>query len=64
MRIHHIASDVMVELGYSSKLLAEWNFFLMLRDTGRAAAEAFITAHGTDIGQRSTLDLDEFLEGL
>jgi NTE family protein len=36
----------------------------MLRDQGRKAAEAFITAHGADLGQRSTLDLDEYLEGI
>ena len=64
MRIHRIASDVMRDLGYSSKLLAEWKFFLMLRDEGRKAAERFITAHGADLGHRSTLDLDEFLEGI
>jgi NTE family protein len=64
MRIHRIASDVMVDLGYYSKLLAEWEFFLMLRDEGRKAAESFIAAHGADLGRRSTLDLDEFLEGI
>jgi NTE family protein len=25
MRVHRIASDIMVQLGYSSKLIAEWN---------------------------------------
>jgi NTE family protein len=64
MRIHRIASDVMLDLGYSSKLITEWKFFLMLRDEGRRAAEAFITAHGVDLGHHSTLDLDEFLEGI
>jgi NTE family protein len=64
MRIHRIASDVMLDLGYSSKLLTEWKFFVMLRDEGRKAAEAFITAHGADLGHHSTLDLDEFLEGI
>ncbi|MGE5794231.1 MAG: patatin-like phospholipase family protein [Bacteroidota bacterium] len=64
MRIHRIASEVMVDLGYSSKLLAEWEFFLMLRDEGRRAAQAFIDTHGNDLGRRSTLDLDEFLEGI
>src|SRR5262245_46112068 len=48
MRIHRIASDVMLDLGYSSKLLAEWDFFCMLRDEGRKSAEAFIGAHGAD----------------
>src|SRR5208282_2180777 len=32
MRVHRIASDVMLNLGYSSKLIAEWPFFCMLRD--------------------------------
>jgi NTE family protein len=64
MRVHRIVSDVMVDLGFSSKLITEWKFFRMLRDEGRKAAEAFITAHGADLGRRSTLDLDEFLEGI
>ncbi len=64
MRIHRIASDAMIDLGYSSKLLAEWEFFLMLRDEGRRAAEAFIEKHGADLGVRSTLDIDAYLEGI
>jgi len=52
----------MLELGYSSKLLAEWAFFCKLRDDGRRAAEAFLEAHGTDVGVRSTFDLDALLE--
>src|SRR5215475_7416760 len=64
MRIHRIASDVMLDLGYSSMLLAEWEFFCMLRDEGRRAAAAFIDAHGADLGVRSTLDIDAYLEGI
>jgi NTE family protein len=64
MRVHRIASDAMIDLGYSSKLLAEWEFFCMLRDEGRRAAEAFLDAHGTDLGVRSTLDIDAYLEGV
>jgi len=64
MRIHRIASDVMIDLGYSSKLLAEWEFFLMLRDEGRRAAQAFLDEHGADLGRRSTLDIDAYLEGI
>ena len=62
MRIHRIASDAMQELGYSSKLNAEWEFFCMLRNEGRRSAEAFLAAHGGDIGARSTLDLDAMLD--
>jgi NTE family protein len=64
MRVHRIASDAMLDLGYSSKLLAEWAFFCMLRDEGRRATGAFLDAHGKDLGVRSTLDLDALLEGI
>ncbi len=64
MRLHRIASDVVLDLGYSSKLLAEWDFFLMLRDAGRDAASQFLQRHGADLGVRSTLDIDRYLEGI
>ena len=64
MRVHRIASEAMIELDFSSKLLAEWEFFLLLRDEGRKAAQAFLDAHGNDLGARSTLDVDEFLDGI
>ena len=41
MRMHRIHSEMMTELGDSSKLNAEWAFLTMLRDEGRRAAEAF-----------------------
>jgi NTE family protein len=64
MRIHRISSEMMVELGYSSKLNAEWEFLCMLRDEGRRAAEAFLRDHHEDLGRRSTFDLDQLLEGV
>jgi NTE family protein len=64
MRIHRIASSMMTELGYSSKLNAEWEFFCMLRDEGRRCAHAFLSDHLPDLGRRSTLDLDLFLENV
>ncbi|WP_205192517.1 MULTISPECIES: patatin-like phospholipase family protein [Burkholderiaceae] len=64
MRIHRISSDVMTELGYSSKLNAEWSFLTMLRDEGRLAAQAFLDEHGDSIGVRSSLDLDALLDGV
>jgi NTE family protein len=64
MRIHRVASEVMLELGYSSKLNAEWEFLCMLRDEGRRSAEAFLAAHGQDLTRRSSLDLDLLLEGV
>ena len=64
MRIHRIASEEMAQLSSSSKLLAEWEFFCKLRDKGRRAAEAFLEAHGADLGVRSSFDLDTLLEGV
>jgi NTE family protein len=62
MRIHRIASAAMTDLGYSSKLNAEWSFLCMLRDEGRRAAEEFLTDHRDDLGRRSTFDLDTLLQ--
>jgi NTE family protein len=64
MRIHRISSEAMVNLGYSSKLNAEWAFLTMLRDQGRREAEAFLCAHRADLGHRSSFDLDTLLEGV
>ena len=64
MRLHRIAGDVMVDLGYSSKLNAEWDFLTMLRDEGRKAAEAFYAENREAVGRRSSLDLDSFIEGV
>ena len=41
MRVNRIASEVLTELGASSKLNAEWEFFSLLRDEGRRSAQVF-----------------------
>ena len=64
MRIHRVANDVMKVLNASSKLIAEWDFFCLLREEGRRSAQSFLEHHAMDLGQRSTLDLDVFLEGV
>jgi NTE family protein len=61
MRMHRIMTDVMNELGYSSKLNGEWAFLEMLREEGRRAAGAFLGEHANDLGRRSTTDLDVLL---
>jgi NTE family protein len=61
MRTHRIMTDMMTDLGYSSKLNAERAFLYMLRDEGRRAAGAFLDAHSEDLGRRSTADLDALL---
>jgi NTE family protein len=64
MRIHRVASDIMVDLGYSSKLNAEWDFLCMLRDAGRQAAGSFLDTHGADLGRRSSFDLDALAQSM
>jgi NTE family protein len=64
MRMHRITSERMVELGYSSKLNAEWAFLTLLRDEGRRAASEFLERHGDDLGKRPSLDIDYLLEGM
>ena len=61
MRIHYVKNPLMLELGYSSKLNAEWEFLSMLRDAGRSAAAEFLAEHGETIGRRSSVDLDVLL---
>jgi NTE family protein len=62
MRVHLLSSPIMTSLGYSSKLNAEWAFLTMLKEEGRRTVEKFLKNHGTDLGQRSTLNLNLLLE--
>ena len=64
MRMHVVQNSVVVGLGASSKLNAEWPFLTMLRDEGRVAADRFLAQHGDAIGKRSTLDFDALLDGV
>jgi len=64
MRIHRIASEAMLDLSATSKMISEWPFLCELRDFGRTAAQSFLDAHAGDLGKTSTLDLDALLETL
>jgi len=61
MRTHRIMTEMMIDLGYSSKMNAERAFLDMLRQEGRRATGAFLDAHADDLGHRSTTDLDALL---
>jgi NTE family protein len=61
MRVHSVRNTLMVELGWSSKLNAEWEFLAMLRDEGRRAADVFLAEYGDALGHRSSMDLDILL---
>jgi NTE family protein len=58
MRVHVVPNDVMAELGYSSKLNAEWEFLTMLRDEGRRAAQRFLDGPAQQMGKDSSLPFD------
>ncbi|CAG9217656.1 Alpha/beta hydrolase [Paraburkholderia tropica] len=63
MRLHRVHSDMLVALGSSSKLNAEWSFMTMLRDEGRRNADAFLASDGAQLGVTSTFTLDELFDG-
>lgn len=62
MRAHRIKSDMLTELGASSKLNAEWEFVTLLRDEGRRAASEFLEQNSDHLGKRATADLDVLLD--
>lgn len=61
MRTHRIMTDALADFGASSKLNAEWEFVSLLKEEGRKSASAFLAAHGHDLGQCSTADIDVLL---
>jgi NTE family protein len=61
MRMHRIMTDTLAGFGASSKLNAEWDFVSLLKAEGRKSADVFLTAHGQDLGRRSTTDIDVLL---
>jgi NTE family protein len=58
MFVHLIHADEDLQhLDASSKLNAEWDYLLYLKERGRGWAESFLAAHYDDIGVRGTLDI-------
>lgn len=64
MRIQRIPSAKIGALGHSSKLNAGSDFVTIRRDKGRACTGRFLHDHADSTGKRSTLDLDEILQGV
>ncbi len=59
VHIHRIdGSGVLDDYPASSRLDAEWDFFVRLRDAGRQAAQTWLAAHYPAIGTSSTIDLE------
>lgn len=60
MRVHWIDGEQeMVPLGSFSKMNADRDFILHLRDIGRASADTWLTANADLVGKRSSIDLVE-----
>lgn len=60
MHMHLIyAADQMHQLTASSKVNADWDFFIFLKNVGRQTAEAWLKAHWQDIGVRSSVNIRE-----
>lgn len=65
MNLHVIdCQDELAPLGASSKLNAEWEFLVHLRDLGRQTAKSWLEANFKNIGKASTLDLEDLFEGV
>jgi NTE family protein len=62
IRLHVIeAQEELNKFGAASRMRSDYDFFLQLRDIGRAAAQKFLDAHFDDVGVRQTLDIHEAL---
>ena len=62
--VHRIAADeVLNTLGASSKLNAEWEFFVYLRDLGRQSATDWLESHYDKVGVESSLDIKAMFTG-
>ncbi len=62
IRMHVIeAQDELNKFGAASKMKADYDFFVQLRDIGRKAGKAFLADHFDDLGVKATLDLKEQL---
>jgi NTE family protein len=56
--MHRIAlEDSLKSVDSQSQLNTDYDFFALLRDQGRLAAQRFLAEHFDDIGVRSTVDL-------
>lgn len=60
LHLHLIdAHDDLSELAGETRLIAHLPFFENLRNLGRARAQRWLDAHGSDVGRRSSIDLAE-----
>jgi NTE family protein len=53
--------DAFDDLGAGTKLNTDWDFFVLLRDAGRRAMQAWLKRHIDAVGQKATVDLRRLL---
>jgi NTE family protein len=59
MLIHAISAEAdMSKLSVASKLCADWEFLIELKEIGRATAEIWLKDHFDALGRRSTVDIE------
>lgn len=65
MHVHVIENQQkMRSLGASSKMNAQWQFLVHLRDIGRETAGTWLDRNYSDLGKKSTVDLQEMFAGI
>lgn len=58
LRLHRLdAGETLSPFGAMSKTQTGWSFLQQLHSIGREAADAWLSAHGRDIGRRATCEL-------
>jgi NTE family protein len=64
-RIHIIENQgALLPLGASSKMNAEWNFLIHLRNLGRKTAETWLKENFDHIGKTATVDISKLFQGI
>jgi NTE family protein len=59
LRLHMIGDEQeLAQLSPQSKLDTGWDFLQRLRDLGRAAAQRWLAQHRSDVGRRSSVDIE------
>ncbi|MEM1161819.1 MAG: patatin-like phospholipase family protein, partial [Pseudomonadota bacterium] len=65
VRVHVIQNqDELKPLGASSKMNAEWEFLVHLRDIGRETADAWLSAHADAVGREATVNLTKIFSDI
>jgi NTE family protein len=65
LRLHMVADDDgLAPFNASSKFNTDWTFLQQLHALGRQAADGWLAAHRADVGQRSSLKIEETFLGM